>query len=349
MSGDETAPGPANAAGRVRADTVPARPSLTARGKAAFVWWKHTRPGRASARFRARSGGVLSGGIAYAALFSVFAALTISYTTFVAILGDNDELREKVLEAVDDTYPHLLDTGDGLGAIDPAVLELSDNLTAAGIVAVVVLLLSAIAAMTALRRSVRAMFATELGGNPVLGKARDLGGFVGMSFAVLLSATLTTGVGTVASWILDALGWDGLTTVVLRVVGILVAFVIDAALFVLVIMVLAAEHPTWRDVLRGAVIAAAGLGIVRALGTTVVASSVSTNPLFASVTVLVTLLVWVNLVARIMLLAAAWTADPPYVEPATAEESPGRAAPRSEGHQEGADGDQSRGEQGQRP
>ena len=85
------------------------------------MWWKHTRPGRASARFRARSGGVLSGGIAYAALFSVFAALTISYTAFIAILGDNDELRERVLDAVDTTYPHLLDTGDGQGALDPRV------------------------------------------------------------------------------------------------------------------------------------------------------------------------------------------------------------------------------------
>ena len=67
--------------------------------------------------------------------------------------------------------------------------------------------------------------------------------------------------------------------------------------------------------LRGAAIAATGLGVVRTLGTTVVAGSVSNNPLFTSVAVLVTLLVWVNLIARIMLLAAAWTADPPYVEP----------------------------------
>ncbi|WP_421732653.1 YihY/virulence factor BrkB family protein [Cellulomonas sp.] len=302
------------------ASAVVGSTSPTARGRALVVWWKHTRPGRANARFRARSGGVLSGGIAYAALFSVFAALTLSYTAFVAVLGDNDELRERVLHAVDSTYPHLLDTGDGQGAIDPEVLELSTNLTVAGIVAVVVLLLSAIAAMTALRRSVRAMFATELGGNPVLGKARDLGGFVGMAFAVLLSATLTTGLGTVASWILDALGWDGLTTAVLRALGILVAFAIDVALFVLVVTVLAAEHPPRRDLLRGALIAATGLGVVRTLGTSVVAASVSKNPLFTSVAVLVTLLVWVNLIARILLLAAAWTAAPPYVEP------PGRPA-----------------------
>ena len=106
--------------------------------------------------------------------------------------------------AVDTTYPYLLDTGDGQGMLDPESLELSSSLTVAGIVAVVVLLLSAIAAMTALRRAVRAMFAAELGGNPMLGKARDLGGFVGLVFAVLLSAVLTTGVGTVASWLLDA-------------------------------------------------------------------------------------------------------------------------------------------------
>ena len=180
------------------------------------------------------------------------------------------------------------------------------------------LLLSAIAAMTALRRAVRAMFAAELGGNPMLGKARDLGGFVGLVFAVLLSAVLTTG--RRARWrrgCSTPSGWDGLTTVVLRALGILVAFVVDAAIFVLVVKVLADEHPPRRDLLAGAVIAASGLAVVRLLGTTVVAGSVSRNPLFTSVAVLVTLLVWVNLIARIVLLAAAWTADPPYVEPAT--------------------------------
>ena len=58
---------------------------------------------------------------------------------------------------------------------------------------------------------------------------------------------------------------------------------------------------------------------MRILGTSVVAGSVDRNPLFASVAVIVTLLVWVNLIARIVLLAAAWTADPPFVEPAADE------------------------------
>lgn len=42
-----------------------------------------------------------------------------------------------------------------------------------------------------------------------------------------------------------------------------------------------------------------------------VAGSATKNPVLASFAVVVTLLVWVNLIARIVLLAAAWTANPP--------------------------------------
>ncbi|GEK22669.1 YihY/virulence factor BrkB family protein [Cellulomonas xylanilytica] len=334
MSADEARPAVAAGAAQARAEEVPppsarppAKPSLGARAAAGYRWWRHTRPGRASARFHARSGGVLAGGIAYAALFSVFAALALSYTVLITVLGDNVGLQERVLVAVDSTYPRLLDTGDGQGVLDPASLELPSSRTLTGVVAVVVLLLSAIAAMTALRRAVRAMFAARLTGNMMLGKARDLGGFVGMVLVVLVSALLTTGVGTVASWVLDALGWDGLTTLVLQALGVLVAFLVDAAIFLLVVRVLAGEDPPRPDLLRGALLAATGLGIARMLGTAVIASSVSRNPLVTSVAVLVTVLVWVNVVARIVLLAAAWTADPPFEEraPSTGHRS-GRAS-----------------------
>lgn len=321
---DET--GPAAGAGAAHARAVATSPdpvetgptpSLIQRAKALFAWWQRTRPARANARFGARGGGVLTGGIAYAALFSVFAALTIGYTVFMAVLGGNDELRQKVLDSVNDSLPGLIDTGDGQGMIDPDSLELSGGLTVTGIVAVVVLLLSAIAAMAALRTAVRAMFAEEgAGGNAVLGKARELGGFAGMAFAVLLSALVTTGVASASAWILDSLGWGSAATVVARVLGILVAFVIDAATFLLIVWVLAGERPAWWDLRWGAIIAGVGIGTVRILGTSVVAGSVSKNPLFTSVAVIVTLLVWINLIARIVLLAAAWTADPPFAEPA---------------------------------
>ena len=56
---------------------------------------------------------------------------------------------------------------------------------------------------------------------------------------------------------------------------------------------------------------------MRVLGASVVAGSAGGNPLLASFAVLVTLLAWINLIARIMLLAAAWTADPRRTDPLT--------------------------------
>jgi len=305
------------------------RPSLVDRAKALLEWWQHSRPGRANARFGARGGGLLTGGIAYAALFSVFAGLTIGYTVLMAVLGGNEELRDKVLDSLADSLPGLVDSGDGTGLIDPDVLVLSPALTVAGIVALVVLILSALSATAALRTGVRAMFGVVGGENAVMGKVRALLGFVGMAFAVLLSAVLTTAVGAAAQWLLQVVGWTGASGVAVRAVGIGVTFVVDVATFLLVVKVLAGKDPPWRDLWLGSFIAAAGIGVVRLLGTSVVAGSASRNPLLASFGVLVTLLVWINLIARIVLLAAAWTADPPYEEPAGEDATPaGEATPR---------------------
>ncbi|UZN04403.1 YihY/virulence factor BrkB family protein [Cellulomonas sp. S1-8] len=288
---------------------------LVERAKALLAWWQGTRPARANARFGRAGGGLLTGGIAYTALFSVFAGVTIGYTAFMAVLGGNDELRETVLRTVGEALPGLIDTGDGNGLLEPDDLVLSPGLGVAGAVAFVVLLFSAISATAALRRAVRAMFDAYDGGNAVVGKLRELGGFVGIAFAVLLSAVLGIAVTTATDWFLGLLGWSDASGTVVRVVGILVVLVVDAAVFVMVVRVLADQSPPGRDLLGGAAIAAVGLGVVRLLGTSVVAGTVSNNPVLASFAVIVVLLLWINLIARIVLLAAAWTADPPAPAP----------------------------------
>ncbi|MEV7973225.1 YihY/virulence factor BrkB family protein [Cellulomonas sp. NPDC089187] len=288
---------------------------LIARGQAALAWWQRTRAARANARFGSAGGGVLTGGIAYAALFSVFAGLTIGYTAFMAVLGGNDDLRATVLDTIDANLPGLVDTGDGGGIIDPNALQFSRGLGIASIIAFVVLLMSAISAMAALRTAVRAMFDQDPSGgdNPVVGKLRELGGFVGLGVAILLSAVLSIVTTTAADWLLGIVGLDDSTAgaIAVRVLGILVAFVVDAATFCLIVLLLSGLRPAWKDLRGGAIIAGIGLGVVRVLGTSVVAGSASKNALLASFAVIITLLVWMNLISRIVLLAAAWTADPP--------------------------------------
>lgn len=281
------------------------------RGQALLAWWQRTRAARANARFGQAGGGLLTGGLAYTALFSVFAGLTIGYTAFMAVLGGNADLRDTVLRTVGESLPGLVDTGDGEGLLEPDDLVLSAGLSAAGVVAVGVLLFTAISATAALRTAVRAMFGAHDAVTLVAGKLRELGGFVGIAVAVLLSAVLGIAVTTAADWLLGALGWSDASGVVVRAVGIVVAFVVDAAVFVMVVRVLAGQAPARRDLLGGAAIAATGLGVVRLLGTSVVAGSAQRNPVLASFAVIVVLLLWINLIARIVLLAAAWTANPP--------------------------------------
>jgi len=103
--------------------------------KALLAWWQQTRPARANARFGAAGGGVLTGGIAYSALFSVFAGLTIGFTVFMAVLGSNAVLRHDVLATVSTSIPGLIDTGDGKGLLKPADLVLSATLNVAGAIA----------------------------------------------------------------------------------------------------------------------------------------------------------------------------------------------------------------------
>lgn len=298
---------------------------VTARLQALLAWWQQTRAARANARFGAGGGGVLTGGIAYATIFSVFAGLTIGYTIFMAVLGGNDALRQTVLDTIDANLPGLVKTSSGDdGVIDPADLVLSTGLGITSIIAVVVLLVSAISAMAALRTAIRAMFDAEgAGGNVVASKLRELGGFAGIGLAILVSAVLSIATTTAADWALGVLGLEGSTVggLVLRAAGILVAFVVDAATFWLIVVVLGAQHPAWRDLRQGMLVAGIGLGVVRVLGTSVVAGSADNNAILASFAVIVTLLIWINLIARIVLLAAAWTADPPAPSDAGAEDA----------------------------
>lgn len=264
---------------------------------------------RALSRFGREGGAVLTGGIAYSTLFSVVAGLTIGWTVFTAVLGGNESLRQGVLDVIDTWLPGLVGPG---GAISPEDLQLSSALTTTGVVAAVVLLFSALAAVRALRTGVRAMFAQPpIGKSPAMAQVRAFLGFLGIAAAILVSAVLSIVTTSLLDWLRQITGLGAGDSLLLRLSGPAVSLVVDMALFVLIVVVLAEQHPPRRDLLAGALLAAVGIGVVRYLGTSVVAGAAGKNALLASFAAIATLLVWVNLMARIVLLAAAWTADPP--------------------------------------
>lgn len=282
------------------------------RARRAWAWGRGTRVGRAVARYQVANGGLLAGGIAYAALFSIFAALAIAYTVFMAVLGGNDVLRTTVLSAVSATIPGIIDDGSGTGLLRPEDLVLDTAITPGSVVAALVLLWSALRVMHALKTAVRAMFGIVAPPeNPAVAKARDLAGFVVLALGVVLTAGLSLVASAVGGAVLGALGIDGaLARSAVAALGLVAAFVVDAAVVVLLLRVTAGVRPPRRDLLLGAVLGAVAAGALRQLGASVVGAAAD-NPLLVSFAAIVTLLLWVNILARAFLLAAAWTANPP--------------------------------------
>ncbi|WP_324649700.1 YihY/virulence factor BrkB family protein [Georgenia sp. H159] len=287
------------------------KPTLGERLKALLSWWEHSRPGRGLARYAKARGGLLAGGITYSALFSVFAALTIGYTVFMTVLGNNAELRQTVLDGVNDALPGIIDTGTNGGLVAPENLMLETALNPASIGAAAVLLWTAITVMNALKRSIRAMFGIVTPKeSPVLTRVRDLGGFLTLMLAVVLTAALGIAAGTAGGWVLGLIGIEGtVASVALRIAGFLAAFVVDALVFVLLFRVLAGVHVPGRDLLVGAVMGGVASGVLRAFGTTLVGGA--DDPILATAAALITLLLWINLLSRVTLMIAAWTANPP--------------------------------------
>lgn len=286
-------------------------------------WYQSSRLARTLKRYSTADGSVLAGGIAYAALFSVFAGLAIGWTIFMAVLGDNEVLRDAVLTEIDNFAPGIVDTGDGRGAISPDQLVASSGFSIASIVAVVVLAFSATRFVNATRMSVRAMFNMErVTENFVVGKLKDIAGLGSFGLGVLGSAAASVVVGISTGWLLGLFGAEDTDAgrLLIKALGFLVVLVVDALTLVVVIRVVAAAEPPRRDLWLGAFGGALAIGVLKVLGTSVVGGS--SDPLMASFAVIVTLLLWVNIMARIMLYTAAWMANPRSEEDSLLERIP---------------------------
>lgn len=76
---------------------VSPKPGLMDRLNKVIEWVFELRLVRAYGRYSWARGYLLSGGIAYAALFAIAGALTIAFTVFFYTLGGNEQLQQTLL------------------------------------------------------------------------------------------------------------------------------------------------------------------------------------------------------------------------------------------------------------
>jgi membrane protein len=280
--------------------------------KARLERLKATHAYRVWQRYGAARGGVLAGGIAYFAFFSVFPALTLGFAIFGFVLRGHPGLFHDVASSVSSTLPGIVkDSAHPDGIIDASKPPTPDVLTVTGAVSFVVLVFSGLGFLGALREGIRAMFDLPLiASNAVKSRLRDLGvlGLLGLS--MLVSAVLSGLVNTATGYVLDWFGFSPHSVVgrvILPVAGFVVVLIVDVGIYLVVLRLLSGVRMPWVDLRQAAVLAALGAGVLKvAVAYGIVGSS--NNPVLASFAIIIGLLVVMNLLSRLTLLAAAWAA-----------------------------------------
>lgn len=290
---------------------VNAEDSLVGKLKVFIQWIQRTRIVRAFMRYSSGRGALLAGGIAYSAIFSLAAALTIALTVLLGILGRSPQLKDAVFSSLASALPGVLSWKGSSGIVDPSQLVLSTSFSLTGMIAVVVLLFSATSVMQAMKSSIRAMFGIDqVPSGAAVEKLRDLLGFITICLGVAASGILTLANTVIASDILGMLGIESaLASLAIRLGSFLISAGIDAlVLWVLIRFVALARVPR-TDLLLGLAVFGLLSTLIRSLGTSAVGAV--NNPLLASFAAIATLLLWINLLSRVMLITCAFIANPP--------------------------------------
>lgn len=280
-------------------------------------WWKNSRAARALKRYQVQQGRLLAGGIAYMALFSIAAALTLGWTVFARIFAEDSAFRAAVAGAVDRILPGVLaDPSNGTaGLLDVRELELGSPNTVVGIGAFVVALWSATRIVRYVVDGIRAMFgldAHQLGF--VRGNILYLLGLALLTVAVGATAALSVASGLLVHWLgsispafarfADSLTFD--------VASLVIPLVVNFVTFGVFVRFVASVQVDARSLAIGSAgFAVAGAVLSQASRLTI---GLSSNPFITAAASAGTLLVWINLVARACLLDAAWMANPPEDE-----------------------------------
>lgn len=255
-------------------------------------------------------GGQLAAAVTYFGFLSFFPLLALGFSLVGYVADVFPAARDGVTSAVEDAFPSLV--GPGEGQLD--IQQVIDAKAGAGLLGLAGLAYAGLGWLDALRDSLRRVFGTgdlELGF--VRKKLVDVLVLLMLGTSLLASVVVSSLATAVTTWVLSLVGLDesAVATVLLRLLSIGLAVLLDVVIFAILLSRLSGARLSWRQVRSGAVLGAVGFELLKLVGTFLIARTTS-NPLYATFGVVVGLLVWINLVSRLLVFTAAWTATQPW-------------------------------------
>ena len=206
--------------------------------------------------------GYLAATVTYYTFLSLFPLMLLAFSVIGFVLAGNPDMRDELVETVTAAVPGLRTVmGESLGSLVEARM-------ASGLIGLAGLLWTGLGATEAAGFAVSRVFRVQPYLSFVKRKVWSL------STTLLLGLMAVTALGIVA--VVGSLSVGGWVGVALTVGGLLVAFALDLALFLVAYRLLTQrEGPPFRDLWRGAIFAAVMWGIVKVVGTWYVAGTVS--------------------------------------------------------------------------
>lgn len=265
-----------------------------------WPWFDHL--AEAYGCYRAKRGGSLAGATTFFAFLSFFplVALAFSVAGFAADLSPQAAgwLRNGIQSVLPDLAGQL------------RLESIASARAGAGIAGLLGLLLAGLAGVGSVRDGLHLIWgSTEGSGNIVMQKIGDIAVLFALGLCLLLSAAASAFAVPAASTVLGLAGLAGSVAaeMLTRMLAIVVAVIFNAVMFALVFARLSGVKVPRQRLLPGSLLGAVGFEALKLSGVYLVARTTH-NPVYASFAVMVGLLVWINLVARLTFLTAAWTA-----------------------------------------
>jgi membrane protein len=256
-------------------------------------------------------GPLLASGLAYQAIFAVFAAVWVGFSIVGLIAAGNHDLQRPLIDFLADTVPGLIKGSSGNGAIDPKLLLSAGTFTLSGTIALVGVLVTALGWLASARTAIRILFGLpQSKTNFVLLKLRDLGIALGFGIALIVSAALSVAGSAATGLALDLLGISPhsvLGTIAGKSVSIFLSFVLDAVILGALFRVLSGVHIPWHRLVGGVIVGAVALGALKTVGGSLLGVS-KNNPLLASFAVILGLFIFFFFVCQVILISSAWIA-----------------------------------------
>lgn len=267
-------------------------------------------------RYQSQRGDRLAGAVTYFAFLSFFPVIALAFALVVTVRMD---ALQTLIDAINQQLPGL--------ARQLHIDTLSSARTSAGIIGLLGLLYAGLGALDAMRDALNEICVNcEPPMNWFVGKLRDIVALLLIGLTVVVSALVggftVQATGTILGWL--GLADSVAATALVRTAGVLIGVAADMLVFLVVLAWLAKLDKPFTIILKGALLGAVGLGVLKQLAALLLSHTLR-NPIYGAFAVIVGLLIWINLAARLTLYVAAWTATadgtpPPEPSPVPSSE-----------------------------